>query len=91
DKQEKTFLFSVQLLAAGAASAAFMLMIDSTNYWDIGFAFAIAIIGFAISEYCKVEFEITFLSDFFATTVIGFLALSLNRLGLVNNLDSLIT
>ncbi|KAA9298711.1 threonine/serine exporter family protein [Aerococcus tenax] len=91
DKQEKTFPFSVQLLAAGAASAAFMLMIDSTNYWDIGFAFAIAIIGFAISEYCKVEFEITFLSDFFATTVIGFLALSLNRLGLVNNLDSLIT
>ncbi|MFB5069258.1 MAG: threonine/serine exporter family protein [Aerococcus sanguinicola] len=91
DKEPKNFSFPIQVIAAGFASAAFMLLLDNNNYRDILLAFLIATIGFSVSELCKEKFEVIFLSDFFASTVIGVLALSFNRLGWVSHLDSMIT
>lgn len=89
DNNTPTFPFWQKFLGAGLLSAV-LLMVFTHEYVDAPAGFVIGAIGYAVFYFFNRQFKVQFLSEFFASLIIGILAALTVKLGLGVYLDNII-
>ena len=89
DNNTPTFPFWQKLLASGLLSAV-LLIVFTKEFIDAPAGFVIGAIGYAVFYFFNRQFKVQFISEFFASLVIGILAALAVKLGLGVYLDNII-
>lgn len=89
DNNTPTFPFWIKFLAAGLLSAV-LLIVFTHEYVDAPAGFVIGAVGYAVFYFFNRMFKVQFISEFFASIVIGIMAALAVKFGVGTYLDNLI-
>ncbi|RNF40109.1 threonine/serine exporter family protein [Planococcus salinus] len=89
DRTNYLFAMWLQVLAAGVASACFLILMGGT-WADLPFAFVIGGLGFLIVETVLIKTRVKFFAEFIGALAIGTLALLVVNSGFGTNPDTII-